>query len=57
MPGRGVAEIVIPFLGADEQMFQRIEQLSSRNRRTNAAQILVWLETLVHELQSDHAEK
>jgi hypothetical protein len=51
------AEITIAFHGPDEEMFRRIEALATRKRRTVPAQVLVWLETLVPELQADIAEK
>ena len=56
---RGAAglAITISFVGSDEQIFRRIEALAGRQRRTNAAQVLHWLDTLVPELGADLAEK
>ncbi len=51
------AEIVILFNGHDEQMFQCIERLARRDRRTKDAQVLHWLETYVPELKAEFAER
>jgi hypothetical protein len=52
-PGSAPAKITILFKGPDEQLFERIQKLSARQRRTTDAQVLFWLENNVPELTAE----